>query len=52
MEQQKCNDTGLKNVPVFVVYDGIDERVVDGGGFCYDCGDSFGIWRKDVGMPK
>lgn len=52
MVQQKCNDTDFKDLPVFVVYDGIDERVVDGGGFCYDCRDSLGVRRQNVGMPE
>lgn len=50
--KQKYNDTDLNNLPVFVVYDSIDEGIVDGGGFCYDCRDSLGVWRQDVGMPE
>lgn len=34
------NTTLILHLPVFVVYDSIDERIVDGGGFCYDCRDS------------
>lgn len=37
-------------LPVFVVYDSVDERIVDGGGFGYDCRDGFGVRRQDVGM--
>lgn len=33
------------------MYDGIDERIVDGGSLCYDCWDGLGIWRQDVGVP-
>lgn len=34
------------------MYNGVDERIVDGGGLCYDCWDSLGVWGQDVGMPK
>lgn len=34
------------------MYDGIDEGIVDGGGLCYDCRDSLGVWRQDVGVTK
>lgn len=37
-------------LPVFVVYDSIDDRIVDSGGFCYYCRDCLGVWRQDVGM--
>lgn len=40
----------FSNPPIFVVYDGIDERVVDGGSLSYDGRDSLGVWRQDVGV--
>lgn len=48
----RWNETDLNNSPVLVVDDGVDERVVDGGGFCYDCRDSLGVRRQDVGVPE
>lgn len=48
----RWNDTDLNNSPVLVVDDGVDERVVDGRGFCYDCRDSLGVRRQDVGVPE
>lgn len=37
--------------PVFVVYDGINERVVDGRGLRYDGRDGLRVRRQDVGVP-
>lgn len=34
------------------MYDSIDDRIVDGRGFCYDCRDTLGVWGQDVGMPE
>lgn len=34
------------------MYDGVDEGIVDGGGLCYDCRDSLGVWCQDVGVTK
>lgn len=44
MLQQKHHDIAANNLPVFDVYDCIDKRVVNGGGLCYDCRDSLGVW--------
>lgn len=33
------------------MYDGVDERIVDGGSLCYDGRDGLGVWRQDVGVP-
>lgn len=41
----------VSNPPVLVVYDGVDERIVDGGSLCYDGRDGLGVWRQDVGVP-
>lgn len=40
----------FSNPPVLVVYDGVDERIVDGGSLCYDGWDGLGVWRQDVGV--
>ena len=39
-------------VPVLVVYDGVDEGIVDGGGLCYDGGNSLGVRRQDISMSE
>lgn len=44
-KREKKNPTlVMVDPPVFVVYDGVDEGIVDGGGLCNDCRDSLGVW--------
>lgn len=38
-------------LPVFVVYDGINEWVVDGRGLCYDCWHGLRVRGQDVSVP-
>lgn len=42
--QKRIKKALTHHLPVFVVYDSIDERIIDGGGFCNNCRDSLGVW--------